>query len=179
MARAFGGDGRVVIRHLQEQHFTAHQRWRLAQLLAKVGNLQRRAIGAAQQLIHKLRNNSVQHNVNVIAQRDGLQRRRLIFQSLMPRDAANHGVEIVMTQHQHAVVRLLLVVGAVCRLHLQAQRGLSRAALAKHNRGRWMRWLAKYLSKVWMAAQIAGLRQHRILRGLLGRERVGLKSMPA
>ena len=97
----------------------------------------------------------------------------------MARDATNHGVKVVVADHQHAVVGLPVVVGAVGRLHLQTQCCLARAAFAKHNRGRWMRWLAKDFSKVRMAARITRLRQHRILRGLLGGERIGFKSMLA
>ena len=119
----------------------------------------------------------MQHNVNVVAQCDGLQRRRLILHALMTCDTSNHGVKIVVANHQHAVLRLLIVVGAVRRLHLQTQRRLSRTALAKNNRGRWMCWLAKYFSKVWMAAGITRLRQHRILRCLLGGEWIGGESM--
>ena len=54
----------------------------------------------------------------MIAKRDGVQRGGLILQSLVARDATNHGVEIVVANHQHAIVRLLFVVGAVGRLHL-------------------------------------------------------------
>ena len=115
----------------------------------------------------------------MVAKRDGVQRGGLILQSLVARDATNHGVEIVVANHQHAIVRLLFVVGAVGRLHLQTQRRLSSAALAKDNRGRWMRWLAENFSKVGVAAGITRLRQHRILRGFLGGEGVGLKSMLA
>ena len=113
----------------------------------------------------------------MVAKRDGVQRGGLILQSLVARDATNHGVEIVVANHQHAIVRLLFVVGAVGRLHLQTQRRFSSAALPKNNRGRWMRGFAEYFSKVGVAACVSGLRQHWILRGLLGGEGVGLKSM--
>ena len=162
----------MVVGHLQQQHVAANRRRRLAQRTTKATDAQQFSAGHAKNLINQRRHHAMQHGIDVVAQPNAIKRRGRIAQSVMSRDGGEHGVEVIVIDHQHARVAAPLVPCIKRLLHLQPQGRLARAALAEHHRGRRMAGLAQDLGEVGVLPAAGGARQHRVLHRVLGDERI-------